>query len=843
VKRFFIEVWLPAMRRNWEFIQQNILPILSDLAQWLSNNLPVAIKALKGFWENVLLPALEAVWSFIQNDLNPILNTLHEWLLTNIPVAIKALKTFWEETLLPAIKTVWKFIQDNLIPLFNTLVAWLQENIPAAITALKGFWEETLLPAIQAVWQFIQDDLIPLFQTLVEWLQANIPPAIEAVRSAWEDTLLPALQAVWGFISESLWPLFKALVDWWKAVFEVALTALAGLWENVLLPALTAVWSFIQEKVVPIFEVVLAQAIEQAKENFNKFSTVVSTIAGVLKTVLVWALNAATTAFNGIKSAIGWVIEKVNAFASAIRSLKDKLPDWLKPGSASLLELALLGIGGAIKLVVVNVGELISDLRHLGTSTGETLGRIFNLASAIGSLGETAAEQWMDPLKEDMDAINSAIEEQKKKLKDTTLPLEERRRLTQELYKLEAEGAKAAAKLEHPHIGVVHEIDEAQADLQYLQQQIKLLDLIKQYKLKPEHILGGLKLGVDAEARDVVGAMKRAMQTIVAATQKELEAGELAVPEVDIGLEAIPFPPILEPILLAVDAIKKFTDAIKAIPDKLPSWLQPKSQSPFEFALLGITDAALFLANVGLRRLLYAIRDIKNDIVDAGESMLSLGATMGALGMAAGERWAEPIREQVSALDEQIEAIREELAKGVESVRATELMRRLYLLEEKRAIAANELLKAEEAITALRKKQADIQFLQQQLQLLKLIKEHELAPREVLGGLKLGLEANLPDIVEAMGRAMEKILTAAQEELGIGSPSKVFARMGAEAMAGFIAGFTGGVGDFPNVTRLVGADGGNYDNRTTYNFNQTVNTRATRANVMRDFEFARALYA
>jgi hypothetical protein len=61
-------------------------------------------------------------------------------------------------------------------------------------------------------------------------------------------------------------------------------------------------------------------------------------------------------------------------------------------------------------------------------------------------------------------------------------------------------------------------------------------------------------------------------------------------------------------------------------------------------------------------------------------------------------------------------------------------------------------------------------FLQQQFELLKLIQDNNL-DAGILDGLTLGLEADAGDLMDAMVAALTQMIQAAEDELGIHSPS------------------------------------------------------------------------
>lgn len=63
-----------------------------------------------------------------------------------------------------------------------------------------------------------------------------------------------------------------------------------------------------------------------------------------------------------------------------------------------------------------------------------------------------------------------------------------------------------------------------QQDFAFLQQQMQLVDLLEKYNLNPADILGGMKLGLGASSEDLVDAMTRGMEAIIAQINTRLES-------------------------------------------------------------------------------------------------------------------------------------------------------------------------------------------------------------------------------------------------------------------------------------------------------------------------------
>jgi hypothetical protein len=116
----------------------------------------------------------------------------------------------------------------------------------------------------------------------------------------------------------------------------------------------------------------------------------------------------------------------------------------------------------------------------------------------------------------------------------------------------------------------------------------------------------------------------------------------------------------------------------------------------------------------------------------------------------------------------------------------------LRTLQDERNEAEEQFVREQERILELQKQQQQLSFLQSQLDLIRSLEEAGLDPSEILGGITLGLDASLPDLIAAMTAAMNTMLGVVDEELQIASPSRVFVEYGKQIMAGLGKGITGG---------------------------------------------------
>jgi hypothetical protein len=117
------------------------------------------------------------------------------------------------------------------------------------------------------------------------------------------------------------------------------------------------------------------------------------------------------------------------------------------------------------------------------------------------------------------------------------------------------------------------------------------------------------------------------------------------------------------------------------------------------------------------------------------------------------------------------------LAKNDEEAKARVLLQML----RDRSKLNGEYLEQQKRLAEMEEKRAQINFLQQQFELLKLVKDNNLGA-DLLAGLKLGLDADPAALMDAMKAAMQRMIDAAEDQLGIASPSKWAVGLGRNVM-------------------------------------------------------------
>jgi hypothetical protein len=153
------------------------------------------------------------------------------------------------------------------------------------------------------------------------------------------------------------------------------------------------------------------------------------------------------------------------------------------------------------------------------------------------------------------------------------------------------------------------------------------------------------------------------------------------------------------------------------------------------------------------------------------------------------------LQEVFDLSEEEILARLPELIAFAESRGYTETLDQLMelrTLQEERNVAEAEFAAEQERILELQRQQQQLSFLQAQLDLIRSLEEAGIDPSEIFGGMTLGLEASLPDLIEAMNAALAALIGTVNEELEISSPSKLFMEVGRQVMRGLGQGIFAG---------------------------------------------------
>lgn len=123
-----------------------------------------------------------------------------------------------------------------------------------------------------------------------------------------------------------------------------------------------------------------------------------------------------------------------------------------------------------------------------------------------------------------------------------------------------------------------------------------------------------------------------------------------------------------------------------------------------------------------------------------------------------------------------------------------ETMRKLSTTDEQRAALITRYRQESEKILQLQQKQQQLDYLNQQLsmvqQITKLNEDFDdlVSVQDILAGITFGVNASIDDMLLLTSRTIDAMIATVKKQLGIASPSKVFAQIGSQIMAGLAQG-------------------------------------------------------
>lgn len=135
------------------------------------------------------------------------------------------------------------------------------------------------------------------------------------------------------------------------------------------------------------------------------------------------------------------------------------------------------------------------------------------------------------------------------------------------------------------------------------------------------------------------------------------------------------------------------------------------------------------------------------------------------------------------------------------------LLENINLTEAERNRLIEQYRIEQEKVLAIQQKQQQLDFINQQLALINQLRDLDekenwaVDVEAILSGIGLGMNASIDDLMRLTARVLDELVRFANHELGIASPSKVFAKVGTNIMAGLESGILAGMRQPMNALR------------------------------------------
>lgn len=146
---------IPAIGAVVTALAPVLVPILAIIAviallwlAWKNNFLGIrditasVVSAISNYWNNVFLPALKQVWSFIQENLVPIFRAVGDVIGAVVGLAFRVWMGYIQNVTIPILKSLWQFIDANIMPIIRALAEFISQRLAPAFdgvgNAIRG---------------------------------------------------------------------------------------------------------------------------------------------------------------------------------------------------------------------------------------------------------------------------------------------------------------------------------------------------------------------------------------------------------------------------------------------------------------------------------------------------------------------------------------------------------------------------------------------------------------------------------------------------------------------------------------------------------------------------------
>lgn len=207
-----------ALQQAWKWAQENIPPILRQIADFIVNE---------------VIPALQQLW----DDTYPILKGIADFIIGEIiPAIIDFGKTVVEigKDIGEVATDIFNWFSEHVFPVFvelALLVEAIAQRVQQAIQFMVQYWQaqfEIIRTVTTTVFSIIQ----PLIQAAMEIIKTVIKTAIDIILNAWNlfgDNIIEAVQIAFNFIKGYI----EAVLGIIKGIIHTVTALINGDWEEV----------------------------------------------------------------------------------------------------------------------------------------------------------------------------------------------------------------------------------------------------------------------------------------------------------------------------------------------------------------------------------------------------------------------------------------------------------------------------------------------------------------------------------------------------------------------------------------------------------------------------------
>lgn len=749
-----------------EFINQK----LNLIRAWIDENRPM----IEAFWDQTwgrVVATLQEVGEKIGNFLVQQFQKVTDWIAANRPL----IEAFFERiaTVAAALGVAWTFVWTNVI--VNLIKFWdvIQPILGGAIDLVLGL--------VETVMQLVTGDFNAAWETFKETIRVLFVETLPAILTAFADWVAGWFGSTWAEVVtmwQEIWDNVQLVVSTiWNNIVEAVTEKAADLWEGIV-EFFNKIRDSIEDKIeearrlaTDIFEGIRRRIIEIVQTLFDamgidlkKFTETWSGYFEDLRAIGEEIFNRITDAISAKMLEIEWAIrdkweEISTAVSEKLTEIWTEIVSWLTSWYDAGVDLVTELKNGAVQIFEETVDEAESRIEDIIEAVLEFLDPFLEVGrDLITKIREGFTEQFEEVKGEAETKTEDVVEAIKGYIADF---LSAGSDLIQGL--IDGVLAKAGELISTVTGTVGDAIAQAKA----------LLGIDSPSKIFYDigiNIGQGLIDGIDAMQGSVMESIGSLLD--VAGNISSVAGGFAGMFEEDV-------------LGLIESNIASYQEELDAVTTSVSTELGKsgltEEQADELERLQGIYDKTLTSLEdyeAGLKGASLSEEDLAEKISELQSELDSTSAAMDPLLLIQSNAGLDQ--------DDLINAYFSAIAKGNDQMK--EDIEDIWKLQGLVSEEKQKQLEAQGELNALQLAQKELAFLQQQMDLLDLIAENGLDSDMILGGLELGLGADMGGVLNAMTAAMNQLIFEAQSALQIASPSKVMKDLGQMTMKGFELG-------------------------------------------------------
>lgn len=298
-------------------------------------------------------------------------------------------------------------IRDTITNIVEKIQKCFSDNMPK----IQEIFENTM-ELLQTIWADIGEPLFSTFGTLLSNISdifiQYFPQILEIF-----GAVMQGISDFWNTIGKPVFDVFIEIVNWlWETIMSVmpsilsivsgVFSSIASVWNGVLKPVLERLGTIFTDHIKPAVDKVLPPLIgiiqtlgsiirdtfdtiiKPKIEGFVSWLQLLGRIASPILNGIMWA-------FDGIASAIGWALDKLNKFLNLFRSNKGEIAEAGNVGktmtisyeadTSALTDIPNMRLGiserlGSVMNTLTNGYRFVSDFDFVDSSSSKTTQKV-----------------------------------------------------------------------------------------------------------------------------------------------------------------------------------------------------------------------------------------------------------------------------------------------------------------------------------------------------------------------------------------------------------------------------------------------------------------------------------